>query len=121
MNEEPAPRGSRWEPTAAPLLPPARPPAATAAATPRALRHGRRGRLAGGAAAMVLAAGLGGFALGHATAPAGPDVPDGSGGPGAVQQDGHHGLPGDQRFSDDDGSGLPPPQSPGHGDDGHST
>ena len=104
--------GSRWEPAqGAPLLPPepapADPPSPGTGGGPLS-RFGRKRRtpwFAGGAAAAVLAAGLGGFAVGHATAPAGGD-----GGPGVFQQDGRHGFPGDQFSDDGDGAGLPPQQ-----------
>lgn len=97
--------GNRWEPvpTHEPVLPADSPRGAPTAATRSAL-GGSRAWLAGGAAAVlvaVLAAGLGGFALGHATAPAGDDAPS------SVQQGDHRGFPGHGDGDGDGDHGLP--------------
>jgi len=122
--------GNRWEPPAgtAPLLPPEQPPSASdsgggsgggsgrwAALRDRGARH-PRAWLAGGVAAVLLASGFGGFAVGRSTAP------EGDRGTSLLQRDGRHGFPGDDRFSDEDGFAPPSGQPPtGQGQQAPST
>lgn len=131
MTDEQTPRsGSRWEPApddetvARPATPPEPPvvthagaPAPASPATPRTWgqRVRSNGGLVGGALALVLFSGLGGVAIGHATA--GPDrfglvgerAPGGGfPAPGAGQ------LPPPRHGDDGDGLGTPP----GSDDDG---
>jgi hypothetical protein len=145
--DQPQSSGNRWEPSgeAAEQMPPTKHdgepvpaaaparPAVCAAPDPAALPASRstwwtraRAGVAGGAAAVLLAGGMGGFAVGRATAGDGPDVrlgqngvptgfdPDGDGlrggGPGGPQlgqlPDGGQppGLPGQDGGQQDDGS-----------------
>ena len=133
MSDEQNPRsGSRWEPSpedetvAHPTTPP-EPPAATdtqppapAPVAPRRTWTQRvrgNGGLVGAAIALVLFSGVGGFAIGHATAGhdrfglVGERFPGGPGGgfPGADGQ-----LPPPRHDDDGDGFGTPP----GSDDDG---
>ena len=136
MSDEQTPRsGSRWEPepddatVAQPTTPPEPPAAtdteaqATAPAPPQRTWTRRvrgNGGLVGAALALVLFSGVGGFAIGHATAghdrfglvgerfPGGP----GAGFPGADGQ-----LPPPRHDDDNDGFGTPP----GSDDDGGGT
>ena len=126
MSDEQTPRsGSRWEPgpddetVAQPATPPEPPvatdteapaPAPAAPKRPWTQRVRGNGGLVGAAVALVLVGGLGGFAVGHATA--GPDrFPGGPGGgfPGADGQ-----LPPPRHDDEGDGFGTPP----GSDDDG---
>ena len=95
--------GNRWEPVATdePILPTDSPREAPPPAVRSSLGR-TRARLAGGAATVLLA-GLGGFALGHATVPQGDDAP------AYVQQGDHRGLPGhgDGEGGGDGDRGLP--------------
>lgn len=136
-DENPTTSGSRWEPTedaAQPVaadgpadealnqpIPTDLPPVAVANPTARRSRWTKGAGLAGAAAGLVLAGGVGGFALGHATA--GPDFRDagfhGGGfadGPGGFghDRDGDHGGLNGQFDPDGDGEGpaFPPPGAP---------
>ena len=93
MNDDASPAsGNRWEPSDQPAhaaspagspLEPVAEPAARAAWLSRA-----RAVVAGGAAAVLLAGGLGGFAVGRATAGGSDDRVDQQGGPAGFDQDG---------------------------------
>jgi hypothetical protein len=103
----PAASGNRWEPTTPDAQPPTEPvddpqanpyaatetTAAVPPSRPTWLTRARAG-VAGGAAAVLLAVGLGGFAIGRATA--GPDggSADQRGVPTGFDRDGDHGVPG---------------------------
>ncbi len=125
-----APSGNRWEPAdgPAPVLPPETAHGWRGGAD---RRSSRRGRLAGGSAwiaggaAAVVVSGLGGFWVGHATAPEGDGIP------AYVHQDGQRGLhddgdgfqgpggfaPRDQQGRDpQDGQEAPQQQAPGTGE-----
>jgi hypothetical protein len=122
MNDETPPAsGNRWEPTDQPVQPVAAPGpipeyavAEPVARTPWLSRA--RTAVAGGAAAVLIAGGLGGFAVGRATAGGGDDQ---------VRFDQQSGPPGFERDGDvdpdDGGRGFDGPGlAPGQGSDSDS-
>jgi hypothetical protein len=122
---QPDASGNRWEPTGetpeTPVPPAAAPAPAPTAAPPSGPTWWTRTRagVAGGAAAVLLVGGLGGFAVGRATA--GPDDGPGirQGGPAGFERDGDgfQGGPGGPMTGQfPDGGQLPGP--PGSGQDG---
>src|SRR4051794_17439325 len=97
-NEEPIVSGNRWEPadverSGQPTEPPVASPEHAPARPPWLSRT--RAAIAGAAAAVLVAGGLGGFAIGRTSA--GSERPDGA--------DQRHGVPSDLSPGDDGGDG----------------